>query len=234
MSQSEGHSIRRVRGFALVLALVMVAMLATTSVGLGMLVSTESIRSAALSRDLDHQLALDSLLALLPDLLAENQAIPQPHPDDGRHIAMDVGQVHIECDVRPERGKLKLSDRSGGSADSPKLLELARANKLPEGDVLLRPVMETDETREWPKYLWFDQLVTPRGFEETFPWRWPDDKDPLSPQTRTWSDLLSFWGAGAGTRSLQVTTSVKADIRRWYLVVESSENGVRTLYRGAI
>lgn len=228
------HRMRRGHGFALVLALVLMAMLATTSVGLGMLVSTEAVRSGSLSRDLDHKLAIDSLIAVLPRLLAQDAPATRSSPSDGRRVTIDVGRVHVECDIRLEGGKQKLNGPSARDGAAARLVELARANGLPERSVSPRPVLETEKTREWPKYLWFDQMVAPREFEEVFRWRRIDKTQPAAAQKRVWSDLVTFWDTGAQTRSLEVTTRIKADTRRWYLVVDVSDDGVRTVYRGAI
>gem|GEM_PF-2599050 len=234
MTHSQKRRMTGERGFALVLALVLVAMLATTSVGLGMLVSTEAVRSASLSRDLDHKLAVDSLITLLPQLLAQEGAAPKPGSGDDQRVICSIGRVHVACTVRPEKLKQKLTEFPAGRGVAVRLGDLARSNGLPETSIAARPILETEETKEWPDFVWFDQIVAARGFEEVFHWRHSDQMQLAQPEKKVWSDLVTFWDAGARTRSLEVTTRVDADVRRWYLVVDLSEDDVRTLYRGAI
>lgn len=220
----------RDRAFALVLSLMLVAMLATTSVGLGMLVSTETVRTRAVSRALDHRLAVDSLLAFLPDLLRgsveQNHAVPA---DGAKHLSLMVGPAQIECFARPENRKTRFA---GGAQDTrmvAQLHELARSNGLSEQSVVLRPIVESDETRDWPSFLWFDQLIDPMEFEQTFRWMHVDSR-----QRKTWSDIITFWNTSKQGLILEISTTIHVDVRRWYVVVELAGDDVRVLYRGLV
>ena len=66
MTRSTSHS----RSFALVVTLLLSALLAATGAGLSMTICAEGIHAHRLLADLRHDLAMESLLAVLPDLLA--------------------------------------------------------------------------------------------------------------------------------------------------------------------
>lgn len=235
MRRVDGRFRIRDRGFALVLTLMLVAMLATTGVGLGLLVSTEAVRSRAVSHALDHRLAVDSLLTFLPKLLAgESDRNHAGSTDDVKHVLLTVGRVRVECLARPENGKMRVADASSGKRELPQLQELARSNGLSEQSVVLRPIVESGETRDWPSFLWFDQLIAPRDFEQTFRWRHARKNDGEPHQRKTWSDLLTFWSTSSQALGLEITTTIQADVRRWYVVVELSGDDVRVLYRGLV
>lgn len=225
----------RNRAFALVLSLMLVAMLATTGVGLGLLASTEVVRSRAVTHTLDHRLAVGSLLTFLPILLeGESQRRHSGAADDAKHLVLQVGAVRVECFARPEDAKMLISDGSGGNRLLPRLGELARSNGLSEQSVALRPIVESDVTRDWPHYLWFDQLIAPTDFEQTFRWRHSSLQGEEAARPTTWSDLLTFWETSKQALGLEITTSIQNDIRRWYVVVDLAGDEVRVLYKGII
>lgn len=225
----------RNRAFALVLSLMLVAMLATTGVGLGLLASTEVVRSRSASHALDHRLAVDSLLTFLHKLLeGESDRHHSGTADAAIHIVLQVGTVRVECFAHPEEAKMRISDGAGGNRILPRLRELAVSNGLSEQSVVLRPIVESDATRDWPSYLWFDQLIAPTTFEQTFRWRHSPMQGRDARRHKTWSDLLTFWNTSSRALSLEITTSIQKDIRRWYVVVDLAGDEVRVLYKGMI
>lgn len=225
----------RNRAFALVLSLMLVAMLATTGVGLGLLASTEVVRSRSASHALDHRLAVDSLLTFLPKLLeGESERHHSGTADDAKHLVLQVGAVRVECFAHAEDGKMRIPDGAGGNRILPRLRELARSNGLSELSIVLRPIVESDGTQDWPRYLWFDQLITTTDFEQTFRWRHSSMPGEEAPRHTTWSDLLTFWNTSKHALALEITTSIQTNIRRWYVVVDLTGDKVRVLYRGVI
>lgn len=225
----------RNRAFALVLSLLLVAMLATTGVGLGLLASTEVVRSRAVTHALDHRLAVDSLLTFLPKLLeGESDRNHSGSADDAKHLVLQVGAVRVECFAHPENIKMSVADGSLGNRILPRLRELAASNGLSEQSVVLRPIIESDETRDWPRYLWFDQIITPTTFEQIFRWRHAPMQGRDARARATWSDLLTFWKTSNRALSLEITTSIQKDIRRWYVVVDLAGDEVRILFKGMI
>ncbi len=225
------------RGYALVLSLFLIGLLAASSGGLAMLTATESIRSAWVARDLDHRLAVESLMACLPDLLAKPNDAPTDieNKTNERVLRLTLGDCAVMCRVTPEAGKLNMSAGSQARDASDQLRALGQTNGLPPEHVQFTPIVDSQKTRGWPKALWFDQVVRAHDIDEMFPW--PVDNPAVKPKSPkpSWSDHLSFWPAAQGqTWSLLVTTSIEADRRRWYVVATIVDGRAHPLYLGAL
>ena len=222
--------------FALLVSLLLVTMLAATGAGLTLFATTESIRADYVALDLDHRLAADSLLVALPKLLAQRSEGSEKDLINRDTIRLEavIGSCHVRCAVRPESGKLYLGGRSTPDGYQENLRNLARTNGLPPENIAIRPILGTEETREWPKFLWFDQIVCPTELNEIFHWEVLTKEDEQNKSKRkTWSDLVTFWNARGRILALDLTTSIGTDMRRWYWVISVSEGRVEVLYRGA-
>jgi hypothetical protein len=135
--------------------------------------------------------------------------------------------------VAPEMGKLNLSSASVDVL--PRLRDLARTCGLPEADIELHPIVQTNERQKLPRFVWFSQVVRPSQFGSVFPRAFPDPGDQRPVTKKTWSDLISFWGGGdSAVFALDVETSVGPDVRRWYLVVALAGENVEVLYQGMV
>ena len=226
---------KRRRAFALVLSIFLVAMLATTGVGLALTAATESITAVWVARDLDHRLAVDSFLAFLPQLL---KAQPTNSPwssimDDKRRFSLTLGDCHLQCEVKSEKEKLHIGSDSDQNLGY--LREIARSRGLPEDNIKLRPILHSVGKTRLPKFVWFDQIVQPTEFEEVFRWVFPELDDHDTVKRKTWSDLISFWSDAGGTvLALEMETRIACDSRRWFVVVSIIGKDLEVLYRGGV
>ncbi|MGD2111017.1 MAG: hypothetical protein PVI86_16695 [Phycisphaerae bacterium] len=221
--------------FALVLVLFLVVLLATTGAGLALTATTESVTAAYVARDLDHRLALESFLLYLPELLERGETSPEPgaRSDVRRRLKLAVGDCRVRCLITPEKEKLHLASASQDVAA--RLRELARAHKLDAANIRLRPIQPREDTETLPQFVWFDQVVEAADFEEIFRWVIPDAGDRTQAESKTWSDLISFWGTGqASALALEIQTKVEADVRRWYGVVSVADDNVRVHWLGKV
>ena len=217
------------RGFALVLALLLVAMLATTTMSLALLTSTESLAAGAVGRDLEHRLALDSFLARLPQLRAAAPALSEERGVTSLELAFD--DVRVTCDMRSEAGKHQPASAGGADRAASTLVQLARTHDLPVENLCALPIVARDDGRELPAFVWFDQLIAQTEFEEVFRWRMRDKEQPKPSTRKTWSDLLTFWsGQGGSVHGLEIQTQVGQEIRRWYVVAEVAPREVKVLF----
>ena len=123
------------RSFALVLTIFLVALLATSGVGLALTAATESIATDWGARDLDHRLAVDSLLTCLPQLLRaqENTTTSIRPPGHPEPIVLRLSECRIQCTVRTERDKLPLGTEAALDTLIGRLRELARTHGRPFG-----------------------------------------------------------------------------------------------------
>ena len=213
------------RGFALVLSLLLVALLATTTTSLALLTSTESLSAGAVGRDLDHRLALESFLACLPKLRAATPTSPNDRGVTRLGLAFD--DVRVDCEMRSESGKHLPASTGAADQTASALVQLARTHDLPVENLRALPIVADKDRRELPAFVWFDQMIAQTEFEEVFRWR-TQDREQAEPSTRTtWSDLLSFWsGRGGSIYGLEIQTQVARETRRWYVVAELTSGDV--------
>ena len=187
--------------------------------------------------DLDHRLAVDSFILFLPELLAQRDASEDRRaPSAGpRMIDAHIGTCRIAGRLHPDTGKLRPARNSNDGRFLGRLQEIARANGLPEESLIADPVLRLPETEGWPAFLWFDQLISPTTFEEIFRLYLPNPTGVEPDSRKTWSELLTFWGADRGrVVAVELQTVLGSDTRRWYLVLELSNQKARVLYRGAV
>ena len=233
--QSRQLSNNRSRAFALVIALMLVALLAVTGSGLATLASTESIRAGVVARDLDHELAVRSLIACLPQLRTSPQEQQQSAETDPRTppFTMRVGDCDVRCTLTTEAGKFHIGERSGGTSVIERLRGLAQAHQLPETSVQVREVQPSDASRGLPRLVWFDQLFAPAGFEEVFRMYVPGRAGP-EPRRKVWFDLVTFWDGQGEVLALEVSTTIGSDVRNWYLVIDMVDGRAEVLYQGLV
>lgn len=216
-------------GFALVLSLVLVALLATTTMSLALLTSTESLAAGAVARDLDHRLALESFLACLPELKAAAPTSPADHGVTHMELAFD--DVRVACDMRSEAGKHVTTATGTADRAASQLVELARTHDLPVENLRALPIVVRKNQQELPAFVWFDQLIAQTEFEEVFRWRVRNSEQPGPSSRKTWSDLLSFWsGRRASLYGMEIQTRVAQETRRWYVVAELTPRNVKVWF----
>ncbi len=226
---------QRPSAFVLVLTLLLVSLLATTGVGLALLTATESMAASADARTLDHELAVDSLLVLLPQLLARRAAnAPSPSTGQADRILVEFADVRVECAIVRENSKRQLATVTASSGIDTQLRELARANGLPPPNLRVTPIVSEPGEAPLPSFLWFDQLIEQQAFEEVFRWRFTQESNTTQPK-KVWSDLVSFWGTdGRTVYALEIETSIAGSARRWYVIASVDQDRANVLLRLAV
>ncbi len=220
------------RSFALVLTVLLVTLLVATGAGVALTAMTESTAAGWAARDLEHRLALDSLLVCLPALMQSESAGTSNGKIESRrrYYELSVGRCDIRSSTQSEKHKLQISKASGSVAD--RLQELAREHKLLAANIRSAPIVAIEDAAV-PRYVWFDQLVEPTEFEEVF-WRRPLDEVSRLDQ-KTWADLVSFWGGQTGeSYSVDVETRIGHDARRWYLIVLIVNGKAKVVYECSV
>ncbi|MBI4716621.1 MAG: hypothetical protein HY763_02360 [Planctomycetes bacterium] len=225
------------RSFALVLSLLLLAILAATGAALAALGGSEAIRAGRASRDLDHRLAAESVLEVLPELLQRAKSNPAAPEASSATITIRVrvGACDVVGDVQSEAGKMRVTALAADEMTA-RLRTLAVRHGLPPEDILPRPITRGAGTEGWPSVVWFDQLVRPRRFEELFRMLPGDDRRAgLATPTTVWSDLVTFWGDGRRpVYSVHLATAIGADLRRWYAICELTGGATKVLFLGSI
>lgn len=226
------------RGFALVIVIALLALTSAATVGLALAVGVRATQAAWVAADLDHELAVDSLVAVLPGLLASADKI-EAHGGrerDEQFVELTVGTCEVRCLVR--RGRPYLQVNALGTGDETRirglLSSLARDHGWPAETIALRPIVADQDTQALRAYLWFDQLIRPQSPGEIFPWLTePTGKSPDGLKD-TWSDAVSFWNEGPASARLHVLTRCDTTRRRWFLIVALFPSGTHCLYRGDV
>jgi len=222
-------------GFALVIALLLVTLLAAASVGLGTLVSTESIVAGHIGRDLDHELAVDSVLQFVPHLADSSREFGSSAGPSvyGRTVTLALPGCEVYCVVQREAEKVQLA-RARPEQLMGSLSLLARRYALPGENLNSLPIRVEPWTATLPRFVWFDQIVSRTEFEEVFHWTPILTGEVSAEEHTTWSDVVSLWGNLGAELGLTITTAVGSDVRRWYVVVALAPGGTRVFYRGPI
>jgi hypothetical protein len=202
--------------------------------GVAFFTSTESIRSSYVGRSVQHELAVQSLLAALPELLkAEENGSREGLRERIALLEIAVGPCRVVCSVRAEKDKLIVRSASTDAEITGRMAGLAATNNLPGDNIQPRPILENDDTRGWPGYVWFDQLIRPTEFEELFQWRPLSAEGPDAPQ-KPWSALISFWAdSQEQLLSLDIQTTIGVHVRRWYAVCAAGDQEVTVHFLGA-
>lgn len=182
----------RPRGYALLWALLLVVLLASTTTQLVTSSAVEAVRASRQANTLAHELAVDSLLALLAVRISQDDRISRDLDRWGfSTVELNLSACHVSCRVTDDGAKLDVS----AFADGPhhrdlqrKLVSLARRFGLETAGIALRPV--TDEVDpDKRRYLWFDQLFADDARHELFR---PDGQQ----EQVVWSDLITCFGSG--------------------------------------
>ena len=227
----------RKTGFALLMTVFLIALLTATGVGVSMTAMTENINTQRASRNLQHSLAVDSLLACLPAALEH----PQPGASVGseepaaRRVHLEIGPCRVDALVRDEAPKWQPPPGLSPEQAMGELKALASANGLAAENLRIRPIVEENRESSSPTFVWFDQFVERSGFEDVFRWDFPGpDEEHVEPK-KCWSDAVTFWGDASGeVVSIEVRTRIGDDSRQWYLVASIENDEARELYRGIV
>lgn len=222
------------KGAALVMCLFLVTMLVSTGSTLAMLAATETVRADHEALNLDHELAVSSLIAYLPLIMAgqEKNNAAHGHATGGSRITLAFGECEIHCRVMDESSKLSISTATSADRLGSQLQSLARENGLPADNIHVRPIVESPATKGWPELVWFEQLTAQTEFEEVFHRRRLSAEAEPS-ERHPWSDLVTFWKSGAGkVVGLDIQTTVGRSVQRHYVVVVLTKGKADVLYRG--
>lgn len=224
----------RVHSFALVLVLFLMAMMAAGGAALGMMASTESLLCRYAASDLDHGLAVDSMIKLLPDLLPH--AKEEPHATNqgqAKRLELSVGQVEVTCLIRADSAKTSVIDGPADAAAAT-LRQIAQENGMNPEHIQPRPIVAgaAGEKTQVHDFVWFDQVIDQQDFEEILPWTIPEPGHLDNPPRKTWSDLITFWGNDA--LCLFVRTSLSSDVRHWFIVLQLTDGKPKVQFRGRV
>lgn len=221
-------------GVALVLCLFLLTFVVTALSALTLLAATETVRSDHVAIDLDHELAVNSFIEVLPELMKTQGNRERRSAGDHNETVYSLafGYSLVKCRMTENKSKMLIHTNATVPSLGSRLLSLARTNALPAEDVALRPIMESPETNHWPRLVWFDQLIVQREFEEVFRRR-PIEGDEASSDHRSWSDLVTFWKAASATVvDLDLETRVGSSVQRCFAVVALAPGRIEVLYRG--
>ncbi|MCO6436238.1 MAG: hypothetical protein J5J06_04030, partial [Phycisphaerae bacterium] len=228
-SHSTTHEIWR-----LVVVIALLALTSAATVGLAFAVGVRGTQAAWVSADLDHQLAVDSLVAVLPELMASTKRTDLHKSGRSEQaVELTVGACQVHCLIRRSRPSLFLNARGLGDETEirGRLSSIARERGWSADNIALRPIAEAPGENALPLYLWFDQLNKPQEPGEIFPL-----EDELNPgdgdaSRESWSDVISFWEENERTVRLHVQTRCGSGRHKWFLVADVSNESVEIRYR---
>lgn len=217
--------------------MVVIALLALTSaatVGLAFAVGVRGTQAAWVAAELDHQLAVDSLVAVLPEIMASTKRTDLHKSGRSEQaVELTVGDCQVHCLIRRSRPSLFLNTHGLGDETEIRgqLSSIARERGWSADNFVLRPIVETPGENALPLYLWFDQLIKPQEPDAIFPL-----EDELNPEDgdaslESWSDVISFWEENEHTVRLHVQTRCGSNRRRWFLVADVSNESVEIRYQ---
>lgn len=192
---------RRHNAFALLTTILLITFLTAIVAQLVTVTSTESVIVARRARTLEHDLAVDSVLLLLADTLAETDGCRSPLIDqldraDRAAIAFDIGRVKVRCVLRDDAARFNplLFQRPDQRMQlERKLRTLAARRSLPSATVDLKPIRTGDQSESGPLYLWYDQVLSDVEPGSLFRWHEGTETRVDDP---VWSEAVTFWGNG--------------------------------------
>lgn len=180
-------------GFALLTTLLLLALLIAV---VGQLAATTAMSAAAAKRrhaSLAHELAVDSVLAVLPDrLTAESPLVAQLDIAGRASMQLDLDGVVAVCTITDDATKLdpnRWPRPDQGVVLARKLRALGDRRGLP-GRVEIKPVSVDSPDKPGRPYHGFDQLVADADPMSLMPWGAQEGESP------TWSDVVTLWGDG--------------------------------------
>jgi len=192
---------RRRNAFALLTTILLITFLTAIVAQLVTVTSTESVIVARRAQTVEHDLAVDSVLLLLADTLAETDGrrsslIEQLDRAGRARIAFDIGRVKVRCVLRDDAARFnpQLFQRPDQWVQlERKLRTLTARRSLPSATVNLKPVRTADQSESRPLYLWYDQILSDVEPGSLFRWHEGSETRVDDP---VWSDAVTFWGDG--------------------------------------
>lgn len=193
------------RAMALILTVLVITILLVTAAQLATLSSTRALVVERRTNSLQHQLAVDSTIELVANLLARDKVLPQKLDRDKQvEVPLQLGQCKICVTVQDDGAKfnvLPFTDERSAPLLRRKLQDLERQMRLPKAEIDPRPVLISKATGQAPdgrqllpaSYLTFDQLF--KGIPAPAVFRW-DPPEHHSPKAPVWSDYVSLFGDG--------------------------------------
>lgn len=192
---------RRDSAFALLATVLLITFLTAIVAQLVTVTATESVIVAHRARTIEHDLAVDSAVLLLADILTETEGhrsslIEQLDRTGRASIAFDIGSVQVRCVLRDDAARFNplLFQRPDQQMRlERKLGTLASRRSLPHATVNLKPVRTGEQLESGPLYLWYDQILSKVEPGSLFHWHEGTETDASDP---VWSDAVTFWGEG--------------------------------------
>ena len=186
------------RGFVLVVALLLLTLLIAIAAELATLTSVETVVAARRQAGLQHELAVESTLLVLADVLdnrSRTNLLTDIDQTNEARLNVEIATVKVVCSIRDDGGKLNplLFESEDQSEALRRKLRLLQTQKgLPICDVHLRPILG-DSTQGGLRFHWFDQLL-----DDAPPGSFFHLGDSASERFHrsVWSDVLTFWGDG--------------------------------------
>ncbi len=189
MNEARRH---RPRGYALLWALLLVVLLASTTTQLVTSSAVEAVRVSRHANTLALELAVDSLLVVLRLRISQDDGISRNLDRWGfATVELNLGACRVSCRVADDGAKLDVSAFADGPHDrnlQRKLVSLARRFGLETAGIALRPVVDEADPGKC-RYLWFDQLFADDARHELF--RLGAEQEQV-----VWSDLVTCFGSG--------------------------------------
>lgn len=221
---------RHRRSFTLLLALFLLALLAASGSGLALLTAVENLRSDWAAHELDHRLAAESLLNLLPALL-ERQSHSRQRQRQGssrRRVELSFGHFQVVAAVTDESEKAYIDSESDLSAVRAKLRSIANSHGLNAEAIREHDGYAAAKDEGDPGLVWFDQILVTTSVEDVFPWvdATPDDRGRSVRET--WSDHITFFDDAA--YSAVIHSRIGTDTRRWYGVINVDDGKVDIVF----
>lgn len=221
--------------FALVVTMMLITMLVTSGSALAILTSTDALRARHISRGIDHELAIKSLLVVLPELLKESREAVSTVSDNSqaRIIQTQVVGCQMTLRVKRESGKFYIPANSDQASLITQLRHQAATHGLPYDALEPRPLSQKNKQEFKANWVWFDQLVASNRIDGVFHHSLPNSAEEDS--SVSWSDLITFWPTASSSRySLEIRTSFGHSNRYWYAIVDVSTDQADVIYCGGI
>lgn len=221
---------RKNRSFVLVLVLLLSAIMLASASGVTAAYLGAGLRDSARVRDLQHELCLDGILALMP-IATRNDVPADPFATDSGHIQQYAfGDCTVNWTAMRESTKTVVADQADAQQLRGTLADIARQNSLEEDAIDIRVISNEETANVFGHVLWFDQLVRSRTPDTVHPCSVKDVIAVTEPSS--WSEVLTLWSRRGGEiLGVLAETEVQGERRRAYMIVELDGRNAIELWR---
>jgi len=208
-------------GFALLSSVLLLALLLSVAMQLAVSTSVEAVVAGRSHRGLKHDLAVDSTLAALTDLLGDDSdrtktLIERLDQEGVVNVAFEIGDTHADCRITDDGARFDpaiFQDPQDARKLTRALDTLLTRAQLAEVRFDLKPLVDKDEEEQPTRYCWYDQLFSDVDPGSIF--RLEPANQSLDPRP-VWSDSVTFWASGrvdVRRASLPVLQAALSDLR---------------------